>query len=1478
MKKKSLFLLALLPYFVHATNYISVVSGGSWSSSSTWSPSGIPGSGDNVTINTNVTIGAYEQATNVTINSGYTLTLNNSLQYSGTLTNNGSIAGSGSMGPIGNSIILSGTGRYNSWSGIFYLQGTRMSSNATIIDGIKITFDTYDTHANMVFTNNGFLTLTSSGLVTNNNTYTYTFINGTGATVITPALLKEYSNDTLYFTATNNTVAYGGGYMIDKPKSSEFYNLRVNSIQFSYTTTVLNNLQVESGGTLNMNGHNVIIGGNLYDSGSITNNTGTFTFNGTANQIIGGNTSITFKNLTINCSDTVFTTLAETVSNTLTISNGILDCLRHQLTNSSTPAVSLSPSSAMICYGSSTTVTASSYTNYLWYPSAGLSATIGSSVTASPTATTTYSVYGISGSKYTCGAGTDAVTVTTLPTLTVTPLSASVCIGSSTILTVSGANTYVWSQVPGVGFSTSAAISVNPTSTTTYTVTGTNSTTGCTGTQTVVVTVNPLPTVSVMAKHDTICAGILDSLKANGASTYTWSPSISLSTTTGSKVAVVNLSTTTTYTVTGTDVNGCVNTATQIIVVNHLPIVNADTDLVHYITGASLDATGGTAPYTYLWSPIPANPLLLPDTVTTYTLTVTDANGCTSRDTTTFIPVASPTVTCGSLFISEYIQDSSSGDDAIEIYNPTTSTVNLNSYYLIDATTDSGFGLPYLIKLHGTVAAHKTFVVVYKYATDTVLTHKANMFSDSLDFDGREMVALARFVPSSSSLHFTMLDKVGDLLIPSNTNGWPVGSGTTQGYVLVRKGSTTMGDLNWTNCQNEWNVFPKDTFTYLHHYSNACTPGDPDISFSFANQSIICYTSPSTYSFDVMVTGNPTSQLNNCTVDVQYSSAAFYGDNVSNGTISVTQGSNFTYVPGDNDYNNFNVVNLLGDTVVEVTLGDSTQTSIRGTILSSSPQVLFHVTLQITDCHSGTINFVNGDVNSMSYTDSTISGYSLTNPHNCDGYICNPHLCNPYCCGTLDSLGNCSQYCYDTCYDTCYHTCYDTVYNYSYSNKIYTAANFSGDFATATCPIIISDFTSPIPAGTDSVLIISGNSFGAIRQGGQVEFKDADSAHTYAKRMNDVDYLSWNNNQIKIRLPGFVDSTLNPITYPSAVGGSRFIVQNSCGDTLSSNLDYYGDQFTVPFNIDEEWNSLTGEKQRVLLRKIDSNGGYIFHLNPADFPIGSYQRGIFIKAVKEWVCYTGANLVIGDDTTLVDTGQKMGINYVFYTNNPSLVSATTIANTLRRWQTCNSLSQTIFTEGDICFNSSAFWIYDTTNTFFIGTGQADFYGVCLHEIGHFLGLGHTTDPRSLMYWIANTGPIGPGFRITLATTYGAGAVDGGIYIVGQSSKASAYYCNGDSAMNPEYTSCVNPDAVNTLNGKSNIFTIYPNPSLGSFMIATNENDYTVSIINMLGQDIFSKKVMRGNTEIDISTEPSGMYFVELISRRGITTKKLIIQK
>jgi hypothetical protein len=154
-------------------------------------------------------------------------------------------------------------------------------------------------------------------------------------------------------------------------------------------------------------------------------------------------------------------------------------------------------------------------------------------------------------------------------------VDAAYCIGGTiptiSVTVPSGITVDWYDQASGGTLLASGTTTFTPTGPGTYYAEARDIITGCvSATRTpVVVTENPLPTVDA-GLPTSMCAGDSVVLTASGASTYSWSPSASLSSATGNPVTA-SPAITTTYTVTGTDANGCVNTDTVVVTVNPVP-------------------------------------------------------------------------------------------------------------------------------------------------------------------------------------------------------------------------------------------------------------------------------------------------------------------------------------------------------------------------------------------------------------------------------------------------------------------------------------------------------------------------------------------------------------------------------------------------------------------------------------------------------------------------------------------------------------------------------------------------------------------------------------------------------------------------------------------------------------------------------------------------------------------------------------------
>ncbi|MBS1513105.1 MAG: PKD domain-containing protein [Bacteroidetes bacterium] len=293
---------------------------------------------------------------------------------------------------------------------------------------------------------------------------------------------------------------------------------------------------------------------------------------------------------------------------------------------------------ANICEEDTVTLTGTSNystnVSWQWTPVAGIESPTSSTTRAYPSVTTTYTLFTTWGKN--CVARTsNTITVKPLAIPNAGP-SKVICGNDPPVqLTASGGDTYVWTPATSLSNPNIANPMASPTTTTIYYVAV--GVTGCAKTRSdsLVVTVQPFPALSVMG--DTLICNI-DTLQVNstGTGSFTWSPNYMISNI-NAQNPLVSPDVPTRYYVTLSDVYGCQTRDSIFIDVKDHVTVYAGNDTTICRTDGILLGTIGDAlhykwvPSTYLDNDTLMHPHATPLTSITYQV-IANIGKCQSSD------------------------------------------------------------------------------------------------------------------------------------------------------------------------------------------------------------------------------------------------------------------------------------------------------------------------------------------------------------------------------------------------------------------------------------------------------------------------------------------------------------------------------------------------------------------------------------------------------------------------------------------------------------------------------------------------------------------------------------------------------------------------------------------------------------------------------------------------------------------------------
>ena len=497
----------------------------------------------------------------------------------------------------------------------------------------------------------------------------------------------------------------------------------------------------------------------------------------------------------------------------------------------------------------------------------------------------------------------------------------------------------------------------------------------------------------------TICNGNYVKIgKSQTAYTYSWSPSSSLSSPNDSTpfaFPIVN----TTYTLTIDDGAGCTATDDIAVTVIDNPTVTVSPDInIAFGTQDTIFATaaGTLAPYSYEWSPTsglmtPDNDstIVIPPDTMVYTVTVTDANGCTNTGSVwvsvfnaTLYPIANAgpdTVVCqgvptvigkpfgatgsGGSAPYTYFWWPSTGLDANDIANP-TATPNTDIVYRVTVTDANGLiatdRMKFEVKPTPTADAGPDFTLcngINRLGGFPAGWGGTTKWKDPLDYLWTPNTSLSSDTATNPSVYSSLVNTTTYILRVTDNNGCydqdtavvrPLVKITTSNFHTICEGNAVAMTVTVTPNTG--------TPPYTYIWDNAGTLDDASISNPQASP-----TTSTTYTVTV-------KDASNC------STLAFVIVDVENAIITNT-GANKCEV----DTSEASVLTLIGQAGA---ISYSWETGELVQSISVKPQV--------STIYKGTITYASGCIStaqaSININDSTPNaGFSVVNDRTCAG-------------------------------------------------------------------------------------------------------------------------------------------------------------------------------------------------------------------------------------------------------------------------------------------------------------------------------------------------------------------------------------------------------------------------------------------------------------------------------------------------------------
>ena len=412
--------------------------------------------------------------------------------------------------------------------------------------------------------------------------------------------------------------------------------------------------------------------------------------------------------------------------------------------------------------------------------------------------------------------------------------------------------------------------------------------------------------------------------------------------------------------------------------------------------------------------------------------------------------------------------------------------------------------------------------------------------------------------------------------------------------------------------------------------------------------------------------------------------------------------------------------------------------------------------------------------------------------------------------------------------------------------------------------LVITDISpTTVSAGTKTVLTIQGSGFGL--NPGVIGFFNADDGGATFTDETSMEHLS--PTPISTQIIKWEDDLIE-VEVPDEAGTGNVRVFHNSDMTFATSSQILTVNYSQINGVTDVFTSGTDYAYQTQHINSDGDGGYTWQMFTG-FHSNQPAKASFLRAFDTWRCATKINWKFDNNPTNINIAATDNTNVIRFDVDDELAEGV-LGQCISRYSICPGIPIIFVSEMDIIFDDAAAgltWQFDEDLP---SNSEVDFESIAIHELGHGHQLGHVIDSNAIMHFDFNAGESN--------RELGANDIAGAIDVQNRSENNIVGGCSV-SVMTPynEAACTFSTDDVEV----NDLIIVYPNPSKGIIYV---NNLPEINLNKALIYDVSGRLINNYDLSksaydglIDLSKASKGLYFINIYSDLGMTTKKIVLE-